>query len=234
MVTLEAELTGAAARRERGRREMRAAILAAARQIVTEQGTAALQMRTVASAIGYSVAALYEYFPSKKAILAGLYFEGTEGLAGKMRAALTSLPASAPASDRLGALGRAYRAFAHEQTEVFRILCGGAGTLQEQDESGLTSTAGDEAAAKDDEAFRMLLDVARDGVERGEFAQVEPMTIAMAAWSSVHGYVMLELDHLSRDMPTLVGQDVQTHPFPHGDGLFDRVMAIFMDGLRRR
>jgi hypothetical protein len=45
---------------------------------------------------------------------------------------------------------------------------------------------------------------------------------------------MIELDHLSRDVPTPVGQDLQTQPFPHGDELFDSVMAIFMDGLRRR
>src|SRR5687768_17769497 len=93
-------LSGAALRREQGRREMRAAILDEARRLLTEEGPAALSMRAIARALGYSPAALYEYFPSKEDIFAALYFEGAGGLAGEMLAVRDAVPAdsSVPAT----------------------------------------------------------------------------------------------------------------------------------------
>src|SRR5262245_52695197 len=85
--TKEVRITGAAARREKGRQEMRGAILAEARRLLTEQGAEAVSMRAIARAIGYTPGALYEYFPAKEDVFHALYFEGTDGLAGRMDAA---------------------------------------------------------------------------------------------------------------------------------------------------
>ena len=72
--------TGASDRRERGRQEMRAAILEAAGDLVEVDGIDGLTIRAVAQAVGYSPGALYEYFDSKEAILKALYFGGADGL----------------------------------------------------------------------------------------------------------------------------------------------------------
>ena len=63
---------------------MRAAILDEARRLLTEEGASALSMRAIARALGYSPAALYEYFPGKEDIFNALYFEGAGGLAGRI------------------------------------------------------------------------------------------------------------------------------------------------------
>ena len=48
------------------------AILDAARQIIAEEGPAALSMRALADRIDYSAAGLYEYFGSKEEIIAAV------------------------------------------------------------------------------------------------------------------------------------------------------------------
>ena len=124
--TVEAttRLTGAAARREKGRQEMRELILREARRLLTEQGPDAVSMRAIARAIGYTPGALYEYFPAKEDIFETLYFEGTDGLAGRMLATKAAVPTGTPTIEVLNALGRAYRVFAHEQPELFRLVFG--------------------------------------------------------------------------------------------------------------
>jgi AcrR family transcriptional regulator len=225
-----AVLTGAAARRERGRREMREAILGATQRLVAEQGLDALTMRAVAREIGYSVAALYEYFPAKEDILACLYFEGTEGLTGRMRATLAALPADAPAREKIAALGRAYRGYAHEQRELFRLLF-----AQE------VPRQGPPPGKEDPGAFELLVGVVREGIERGEFAPGPPPVLAMAAWAKVHGFVMLEFaGHLAEGtLPRLGlapegGDPAAGGATPSLDALFEETIRLGMDGLLRR
>ncbi len=62
-----------AERRARNRREMTDAILDAARSIMREHGTAALNLNEVARLVGVHTPALYNYFPSKAALYDALY-----------------------------------------------------------------------------------------------------------------------------------------------------------------
>lgn len=119
-----APLSGAALRREQARREMRAAILDEARRLLTEEGASALSMRAIARALGYSPAALYEYFPAKEDIYKALYFQGTGGLGSRMVAARDRVPPDSSVRTALFEMGRAYRAYAHEQPELFRLVFG--------------------------------------------------------------------------------------------------------------
>src|SRR5215204_2209368 len=105
---------GATQRREAARQEMREDILRVAREMVEREGVANLSLRAIARALGYSPAALYEYFPSKEAIAKALYFGGADGLAGRMDRALAALPEGTPPMEAKKALGRAYRSYALE------------------------------------------------------------------------------------------------------------------------
>ena len=117
-------------------------------------------MRAIAREIGYSPAALYEYFPAKEDLVCALYFEGAGGLAGRMRAALAGLPPEAPAEQRMWALGHAYRAYALAQPELYRLAFG----------SGMAGfTPGEAEMASGTEAFDLLVEAARFGVEDGSF-----------------------------------------------------------------
>lgn len=224
---MSATLTGAAARRERGRQEMRATILDATRAIVARGGVEAVTMRDVAQAIGYSVASLYEYFPAKEAILTCLYFEGTEGLAGRLSITLTTLPDDATATQRLAALGQAYRAYAHEQPELFRLIF----FRQEPNPTRPKDGAGEDA-------FGLLLAVAQDGIDRGEFAPVPTEALAVTAWTIVHGFVMLELgEHLrNRGCPSPLTLAAEPEPRDEAmlNDLFAQVLRLGMTGIINR
>src|SRR3954466_7298327 len=60
-------------RRQRNREEMQDGILAVAREIMREQGVAALSMNEIARRVGITPPALYNYFPSKLALYDALY-----------------------------------------------------------------------------------------------------------------------------------------------------------------
>lgn len=63
-------------RRQRNRAEMRGAILDVAREIMREQGIAALNLNEIARRVGITPPALYTYFPSKMALYDALYRMG--------------------------------------------------------------------------------------------------------------------------------------------------------------
>lgn len=177
-------MTAAEARRARAREEMREQIVATARAAVAQVGVAGLSMRAIARSIGYSPAALYEYFPSKEDVLQAIYFEGAGGLAGRMQAALDALPATASASERLQALGHAYREAALGQPETYRFVFGDA-------EAGFTPNEFNQQCGL--EAFELLVATVAAGIETGEFAPADPLAAAVSAWALVHGFVMLEI-----------------------------------------
>ena len=225
---------GAAARRERNRQEMREAILGAARHIVSEHGVDALTMRAIAQEIGYSAPALYEYFPSKEDLYGCLYFEGSGGFAQRMRVTLAALPPKASALQRIEALGHAYRAYAHEQPDLFRLVLGEPAPEFTPGFSPPAPGQAEDADQKD--AFALLTEVAREGIERGEFVPMPPVTIAMAAWTAVHGFVMLELTgHLTGHVPPAraVHQAATPEP-PSLDDLFAASLQLLATGILRR
>jgi AcrR family transcriptional regulator len=215
-------MSAAEVRRERGRREMRDQILAAARAILAEEGVSALSMRAVARRIGYAPASLYEYFASKEAVCKALFFEGAEGLAGRMRQALDALPADAPAAERLGALGRAYRAQAVAQAELYQLAFG-AVTLN------FTPTQADLDTGR--EGYDLLVEVCRRGVERGEFLAMDPAAIAVACWAGVHGFVMLEINHLLGGNPHCPPGEIDRAAL---DPLFEATLHVLGYGFVRR
>jgi AcrR family transcriptional regulator len=232
-VTRAATMTGAAARRERNRREMREVILAAARDIVASQGIGALTMRAIAQAIGYSPAAIYEYFPAKEDLYGCLYFEGIGGFAERMRAALAAAPPGASARDRLATLGHAYRAYAHQQPDLFRLVLGNPAP---EFTPGFTPEEPEQAEVEaGDDAFTLLVNTAQEGVERGEFVPLPPVTIAMAAWAAVHGFVILELNgHLSAGASGARTSNEPETAACSRDELFAATLDLCASGLLRR
>lgn len=207
-------VSGAESRRERNRQEMREDILDAARRLVTDTGIRALSMRGIAREIDYSPAAIYEYFPSKAHLQAALFFQGREGLAGRVRDAVAALPADAPAIARVRAAGLAYRAHALENAELYRLTFNNPeGELEPKSEAGF----------EEDEGFRLLVDLMRTGIDNGELAAADPLHAALLAWSVVHGFVMLEINGFLPEEPPGVR-----------DTLFDAVTSQLRTGLLAR
>jgi AcrR family transcriptional regulator len=163
---------------------MREAILDAARRLIAAEGMNALSIRAIARAIGYSPAALYEYFPAKEDVSRALFFEGAEGLTGMMERTLAELPPEAGPDEALQALGRGYRVYALQNPELFRLVFTSAMVGFTPDEAELGRSRG---------GFDCLVETARRGIEAGVFTQMPPEVLATTCWSAVHGFVMLEL-----------------------------------------
>ena len=207
------DLTGAAARREKGRQEMRELILREARRLLTEQGPEAVSMRAIARAMGYTPGALYEYFAAKEDIFEALYFEGADGLAGRMQAAKAAIPPATSTVEALKALGRAYRAYAHEHPQLFRLVFGPEARRPHRKLN----------PGEDEErpGFDVLVATIEEGIARDEVVSLPPLAIAVACWSMVHGFVTLELNGQFGDA------GAGDAPSPAVDGLFE----IALDGL---
>ncbi len=180
-------LTGASARRERGRQEMRTAILSAAAGIFEAEGIDGLTIRAVAQAVGYSPGAMYEYFDSKEAILTALYFGGTDGLGGFCDRAVAALSPDASAIDGIVALGHAYRTYALAHPDLYRLVFGG---FKSPPMAPPVDCDGDEDESG---GFGTLAAVAARGVAAGDLEDLPPEVIAITAWAAVHGFVSLEV-----------------------------------------
>jgi len=192
---------GAAARREQNRREMRTAILDAARTIVDEQGAGKLTLRGIAQRLGYSAGAIYDYFPSKDHILHALYFLGADGLGQQLQKTVDDLPEDTPTVEAILALARTYRAYAHANVDLYWLAFSG---LKERPEQKAMLPMLEDAQGV---GFEPLLRVITAGIANGTLsATADPMAVAIAAWSSVHGFVSLELSgHLE---PEVLGDQV--------------------------
>ena len=216
------ELTGAAARRERSRIEMRQAILAEARRIVTEQGYDHLSMRAIARALGYSPGALYEYFRDKEAILHSLYFEGSEGLGGHMRQVMGALPPGADPVTVLATLGRGYRSFALDHAELYRLAF------------SLPKPPGAVVQDEDRGGFALLVQAVRDGIAAGVLAGMPEPMLGIACWAAVHGFVSLELSgHLTGgDLPGMPPATPEAGLQRRG-AMFEHLLETIFYGLVR-
>jgi AcrR family transcriptional regulator len=218
---------GAAARRERGRREMRAAIIEASRQIIVEHGIDALTIRSVAQRLGYSPGALYEYFASKEAILIALYFESQDGMDTACAQAVRQLPEGAGPVEAMLTIGHAYRRHALTHAELYRMAFG-----EFKSPPPPASVAPDHTKTG---AFGTLIQVAEQGIREGVFIDVAPINIAFTAWAAVHGFVSLEVTG------RLTGGDGPGVPPPsldagrqRRDQQFDTLSRVIVDGLTRK
>ncbi|SEK22915.1 TetR/AcrR family transcriptional regulator [Parapedobacter koreensis] len=112
---------GSKERIQRLKDENRINILDAALQIVKEEGWQALSMRKIADIIEYTAPMIYEYFPSKEAILSELSAQGYRQLAKKMREA--KMHQQQP-EKQLEAMWLAYWDFAFEHKERYQLMFG--------------------------------------------------------------------------------------------------------------
>ena len=231
-------LTAAAQRRERLRGETRQAILDATQEIVERDGVDAFSLRGVARAVGYSPAAIYEYFGSKDELLDCLYFAGNGGLADQMLRVLRDAPPDQPVAEAVKDMGRTYRRQALAQPELYRFIFGHVhGPNHRKD---LSAGASEEDHEPGD-AFALLVSTIARGIERGEFVPAPPTVLALAAWSLVHGFVTIELSG-SLAAGTPQDRDLRHEGAPTDEAgvamdhdlLFEGVLSILGTGLMRR
>ncbi len=103
--------------------DTRSALLVAARELITEHGSAAFSLRQAARLIGVDPAACYRHFRNRGDILVAIAQQGFAELAEKMDAAKKSTgDVSAVLS-----LGRTYVRYAVNEPATFRLMFGESG-----------------------------------------------------------------------------------------------------------
>src|SRR5271154_6828835 len=151
-----------------------AALLAAARQILDEDGLHAVGLRETARRVGVSATAAYRHFTSKEDLLASVAAEGFHELAGAMRSATRG-------ANPLIRAGLAYIEFANQNRGLFRLMFGPV--LAERTKYPALQAASTEVEA-------MLVRGVADLAPR----PLHDNPAAMAAWGLVHGLAHLIVD----------------------------------------
>ncbi len=151
--------------------ELRAALLAAAGELLEKEGIATLRVREAARRAGVSHNAPYRHFPDRESLLAALAAQGFE----RFGAALEQ----GQARGGLRGRGEAYVRFALENPQRFRLMFGGEVSVAKH--PGLR-----EAATQAFSALAGALSQHAPGASIGD--------ASVAAWALVHGVAMLLLN----------------------------------------
>ncbi|GAB7141906.1 TetR/AcrR family transcriptional regulator [Mycobacterium riyadhense] len=179
-----------------GVRSVREEMLHAAVGLLGAHGPDSLQTRKVARAAGTSTMAVYTHFGGMRELIAEVANEGLR----QFDVALTVPQTADPVADLL-AIGTAYRRFAIERPHMYRLMFGSTSAhgINAPAHNVLTLTF-----AEIEEQHPSFAHVVR-GVHRcmlaGRLAAAgsdnasDQVVVATAAqfWSSIHGFVMLEL-----------------------------------------
>lgn len=150
----------------------------AALAILARRGIGAVTVRAVANAAGVSTTGIYTYFGGKAGLLDALFGEGFDDL----RAFLAETPADGAVEELHEAMLR-YREWAMTHPTHYQLMFSSRATrYQATDEPGRKARA-----TYDDLVARTTLALASAGRKSDADA------VARHLWSSIHGYVMLEI-----------------------------------------
>jgi AcrR family transcriptional regulator len=199
----------AAAARPYHHGDLRAALVAAAIDLLRTGGAEALTLRAVARAAGVSQAAPYRHFADRRALVAAVAEEGFRALGAAMMAAI----ATSPGTMGLKAVAEAYVRFGHEHPAEYRVMFG------------------PEVARTDDlpslrAEGRGVLEFVARGIgalqQAGVVGPGDPGLMAVTTWATLHGLVTLSLDGQTEGVA------------PALDVLVDEATRMMMFGMAAR
>ncbi len=187
---------GGTRRRSYHHGDLRQALLDAALDLLRSGGTEALTLRAVAREVGVSQTAPYRHFTDRRALVAGVAEQAFARMGDVITSAVRTGEPGLPALRRGLA---AYVAFAHQHPAEYRVMFG-PDLARRQDLSQLEDVAVG--------VFNLL----HDGIARLQHAGLlgagDTALMAITAWATLHGLVMLSLDGQAavtgRDLTELV------------------------------
>ena len=182
----------------------RAALLAAARAELAQVGVGGLSLRAVARRAGVSHAAPKHHFTHRAGLLSALAAQGFTALAAGVDAAVA---APGPPIQRLVAAGRAYLRYARDEPELFDLMY----------RPELLSAGDPALLAAKRRAFQGLTQVVHE-IRSDLRTDVDPATVTLLAWATVHGIAVLLRD---RALEAIGATDDVAHSQVLADALVD-------------
>ncbi|MFE5733639.1 TetR/AcrR family transcriptional regulator [Streptomyces sp. NPDC056528] len=172
--------------------DLRAACLRAARELLEEDGSAALSLRAVARRAGVSPTAPYRHYADREALVSAVAAEGYRELTEHLK---TAHPAPSTPED-LAAVATAYVRFALEHPAMFRAMF--AEPCDPTSEERVAATAAISAYVQ--------------GIVRDAFPGAEDTgALSTTVWALVHGLAFLHLDgKLDASTPEAVADQVRS------------------------
>lgn len=162
--------------------DLRWALLEAASRLLDQHGPLGVGLRAAARLAGVSQTAPYRHFADKEALLAALAEQGLAGLGDRLRAAVAG--AGDPLS-ALRAIARTYVVAAKERPQLFRLMFGPE--VADKERYPAVRDAGERA-------FEVLVATLAAAQRAGLVREGDPVELAVAHWSAVHGFASLIVD----------------------------------------
>ena len=163
---------------------LRRVLIDTAVEIISEQGAKDLSLRKIAKRAGVSHTAPYRHFKDKNAILGAVAREGFDMMLRKTEERIARSRGNE--LDHFAISGLSYIDFAVNYPAHYRVMFG---TRLEN------SYFSEEFKPESIPVFKLLKDIIMVCQEKGLLKAGDPQEMAMAAWSIVHGFAMLRIDH---------------------------------------
>ncbi|MFI2261049.1 TetR/AcrR family transcriptional regulator [Streptomyces tubercidicus] len=186
---------------------LRARLVQAGIDLLTEEGVQALSLREIARRAGVSHGAPRRHFPTHLSLLSAIARQGFSDLADRVAAEIDDHPTDPRA--QLMALGRGYLDFALAHRGMFELMF--RHDLLKSDHLGLRETSLP--------LFQVLVDL----VSRAQpLSEVPPPVVAGALWSNLHGIAQLwrwgslQLATGADDVEPLLRAALDAHLGPEG------------------
>lgn len=158
--------------------DLRHRLVAAAAAAVAEGGVESVSLRSVAREAGTSTNAVYTLFGNREALLSA-------AVAGAVESFFAAQAAVRPTGDALAdlfALGDVYRRWALAEPTFYTVMFGGR--TQMPGATDFTALA---------EGLGPIIETVRRCVAEGSLTCLDPHQFATLLWSTVHGFVSLEI-----------------------------------------
>lgn len=178
------------------------ALLEKARDLIETEGIEQLSLQKLADGFGVKAPSLYKHVENKNALLRAVVQATTERLTTVLMQAVEAI--NGTPHQRLEAMMRAYREFAHQNPGVYRLAFGDPAPEIRPDPADLVKLALPLQA----EMVRLV-------------GEMDSLAALRGAWALIHGFVMLELStHFQR------GGDL--------DATFEQAIQAYLNGLEAR
>lgn len=173
--------------------DLRAELMEAALEELTEKGPRRFSLRQVAARAGVSHTAPYRHFPHKDALLAALVRDGLASLTSSLREA-NQIPADT-ARERLGRLGRAYVNFGRRNPKLLTLIFSDLGF------GALGAVPPNLKNKSEYDAFGELESTVKACQNEGSLnPKLDSGLLSLLVWSTVHGLAILFIENVILSM----------------------------------